>query len=155
GLILLELCLFRGMDALRSGRPPSRDSGLAPIKVSLPGYAQGRGSMTPSLSGRSRSAGALGLPLVLLGPWPGVISTHAAHRGPTGWRRVTALAGGVTRDRGRSAGPRRPSVWACRSRAPVVAAAACPGSELAGCRAWRCGRLAWIIVAKALSAVLI
>ena len=49
-----------------------------------------------------------------------------------------ASAGGarrrVTRYRGRPAEPRRSSVSACRSRAAVVAAAAGPGAELAGCR---------------------
>ena len=88
--------------------------------------------------------------MVLLWPWPGVIITHAAHRRPTGWRRLTALAGGVNRYRGRSTEPHRSSVSACRSRAPVLAAAACPGSGLAGCREWWCGRLAWIILVQAL-----
>jgi len=65
---------------------------------------------------------------------PGVIITHAAHRRPTGWRRLAALAGGVTRYRGRPAEPRQSPVSGCRSRAAVVAAAAGPGGGLAGCR---------------------
>ena len=37
---------------------------------------------------------------------------------------VTALAGGMTRSQGRPAEPHRSPVWACRSRAPALAAAA-------------------------------
>jgi len=55
---------------------------------------------------------------------------------------------------GRQAEPYRPSLSACRSRPPVLAAAAGPGSGLAGCREWWCGHLAWIILAQALAAAL-
>jgi hypothetical protein len=54
---------------------------------------------------------------------------------------------------GRSAEPHRSAVSACRSRPPVLAAAAGPGSGLAGCREWWCGHLAWIILAQALAAL--
>ena len=54
---------------------------------------------------------------------------------------------------GRPAEPHRPSVSACRSRAAVVAAAAGPGSWLAGCREYWRRRLAWVILVQALSAL--
>ncbi len=76
---------------------PARDSG--PIKSFATRVCAGQGSDDPFSPGRCRPAGTLRLPLVLLRPWPGVIITPAAHRRPTGWRRMTALAGGVTRYR--------------------------------------------------------
>ena len=78
------------------------------MKVSPPRVRAGQGPDDPFCPGRSRLAGTRRLRLVLLWPWPGVISTQAAHRRPTGSRRLTALASGVTRSRGRPAEPRRP-----------------------------------------------
>jgi len=112
----------------------------------------GQGSDDPFSHGRSRPAGPLRLPVVLLWPWPGVITTHAAHRRPTGWRRLMALAGGVERSRGRSAESRRSPVSGCRSRGCGRSGGCAAGSGLAGCREYWCRRLAWVILVQALAA---
>jgi len=128
---------FTGIDAPRSGRPPARDPGPGK-KFRYPGCARGRGLMTPSLPGAPGPAGTRRLRLVLLWPRPGVIITQAAHRRPTGSRR---LDGGRGRDRvpGQIGGAARP-----RLGVPIPGAgrgAACPGAGWPGCR--NCGAGTW------------
>ena len=128
-----SFCLIRRSLRIRQGKCWVPRGILAPINSFATRVCAGQGSDDPFSPGRCRPAGTLRLPLVLLWPWPGVIITHAAHRRPTGWRRLTALAGGVTRyraDRQNRTG--RPSRRAGPGL-PVVAAAAGPGSGR-GCR---------------------
>ena len=76
-----------------------------------------QGPDDPFRLGRCRPTGPLGLRLVLLWPGPGVIITQAAHRRPTGSRR---LDGG--RGRARVPGPTGGAALAAVSVCPVPGA---------------------------------
>src|SRR5215469_4807660 len=104
---------------------------------------RGRGRRTPfpgGASGGRYASAAVGPARAVAG----VIVTHAAHRRPTGSRR---LDGGRGRERvpGQIGGAAPAAVSACRSRAPAVAA--CPGEGWPEFRELWYRRPAWIIVA--------
>ena len=103
------------------------------VKGSSSGYAQGRGRMPPfpwALQAGQDASAAVG---PAYGRWP-VWSSRVLRTGDpqdrVGW---TAFVG-VNGCRHRSAEPSGPPILACRSRAPVLAAAAWPGNGLAGMR---------------------
>ena len=118
---------FTGIDALRSGRSPARDAD--PGKSVAAGVCAGQGPDDPFSPGRYRPARhaqvAVGPALAMARCDQHACGPHETHT----MAPVTALAGGVTRSRGRPAGPRWPSVPARRSRAPVWAADCLPGQR--------------------------
>jgi hypothetical protein len=146
------LLLIRRLLRIRQGKCWAPRGILVVIKSFATRVCAGQGSDDPFSHGRSRPAGTLRLPLVLLWPWPGVITTHAAHRRPTGLRRLIALACGVERSRGRWPNRAGRLSQGAGPEGCGRSGGCAPGSGLAGCREYWCRRLAWVILVQALAA---